>query len=44
MGGMMGGRGIALNTLLNQMDSLGKHVEDRIRSRSSAGWGWYAGP
>ena len=28
-GGIMGFRGFALNTLLNQMDSLGQHVEDR---------------
>ncbi len=39
MGGMMGGgfRGFALNTLLNQMDSLGQHVEDR-RSQKMLRW------
>jgi cell division protease FtsH len=29
MGGMMGGGSFGLNTLLNQMDSLDQHVEDR---------------
>ena len=29
--GMMGGRSLALNTMLNQMDSLGAHVEDRMK-------------
>ena len=38
MGGMFGGGGAGLNTLLNQMDSLGDHVEDRwTGSRSCAG-------
>jgi cell division protease FtsH len=32
-GGMMGGGRFGLNTLLNQMDSLGQHVEDRYRFR-----------
>lgn len=42
--GMMGGRGLALNTMLNQMDSLGKHVEDRL-SRKIARWlGFIRGP
>jgi cell division protease FtsH len=31
MMGMMGGGGMGLNTLLNQMDSLGDFVEDRLR-------------
>jgi cell division protease FtsH len=42
--GLMGGRGLALNTMLNQMDSLGKHVEDRL-SRKIARWlGFIRGP
>ena len=42
--GMMGGRGLALNTMLNQMDSLGQHVEDRM-SRKIARWlGLVRGP
>jgi cell division protease FtsH len=42
--GMMGGRSLALNTMLNQMDSLGQHVEDRF-SRKVARWlGLVRGP
>ncbi len=42
--GMMGGRGFALNTMLNQMDSLGQHVEDRW-SRKALRWlGFIRGP
>jgi cell division protease FtsH len=42
--GMMGGRSLALNTMLNQMDSLGQHVEDRM-SRKIARWlGLVRGP
>lgn len=42
--GLMGGRGLALNTMLNQMDSLGQHVEDRM-SRKIARWlGLVRGP
>jgi cell division protease FtsH len=33
MGGMFGGGGFGLNTLLNQMDSLDKHTEDRLSRR-----------
>ncbi|HEV8654632.1 MAG TPA: AAA family ATPase [Candidatus Limnocylindria bacterium] len=46
MGGMgfMGGRGLALNTMLNQMDSLGKHVEDRLKHRIARWFGLIRGP
>ncbi len=37
MGGMFGGAGFGLNTLLNQMDSLDQHVEDRF-SRKILRW------
>jgi cell division protease FtsH len=37
IGGMLGGGSFGLNTLLNQMDSLGDHVEDR-RSRKLLRW------
>jgi cell division protease FtsH len=45
MGGMMGGmRGFALNTLLNQMDSLGQHIEDRWSRRLLRWIGIIRGP
>src|ERR1700716_2125076 len=46
MGGMglMGGRGLALNTMLNQMDSLGKHVEDRFKYKIARWFGLVRGP
>jgi cell division protease FtsH len=44
-GGMMGGmRGFALNTMLNQMDSLGAHVEDRWTRRLLRWLGFIRGP
>jgi cell division protease FtsH len=42
--GMMGGRGLALNTMLNQMDSLGKHVEDRMKYKIARWFGLIRGP
>ncbi len=42
--GMMGFRGMALNTLLNQMDSLGQHVEDRMKYRFFRWLGFVRGP
>jgi cell division protease FtsH len=42
--GMMGGRGFALNTMLNQMDSLGQHVEDRFRYKLARWIGLIRGP
>jgi cell division protease FtsH len=42
--GMMGGRGLALNTMLNQMDSLGKHVEDRMKYKIGRWLGLVRGP
>jgi len=42
--GMMGGRGLALNTMLNQMDSLGKHVEDRMKYKIARWLGVIRGP
>ncbi len=42
--GMMGGRGLALNTMLNQMDSLGKHVEDRMKYKLLRWLGVIHGP
>jgi cell division protease FtsH len=42
--GMMGGRGLALNTMLNQMDSLGKHVEDRFKYKIARWLGLVRGP
>jgi len=42
--GMMGGRGLALNTMLNQMDSLGKHVEDRMKHKIARWLGLIRGP
>ncbi len=44
MGGMMGMGGFALNTLLNQMDSLGQHVEDRWGHRLMRTLGMVRGP
>jgi cell division protease FtsH len=44
-GGMLGGmRGFALNTMLNQMDSLGAHVEDRWTRRLLRWLGFIRGP
>jgi cell division protease FtsH len=42
--GMMGGRGMALNTMLNQMDSLGQHVEDRMTRKIARWLGVVRGP
>src|SRR6267142_5920764 len=42
--GMMGGRSLALNTMLNQMDSLGKHVEDRMSRKIGRWLGLVRGP
>ncbi len=42
--GMMGGRGFALNTMLNQMDSLGQHVEDRMKQKVLRWLGLVRGP
>jgi cell division protease FtsH len=42
--GMMGGRGFALNTMLNQMDSLGQHVEDRFKYKLGRWLGIVRGP
>src|SRR5881296_3739798 len=42
--GMMGGRGFALNTMLNQMDSLGQHVEDRMKYKLLRWLGIVRGP
>jgi cell division protease FtsH len=42
--GMMGGRSLALNTMLNQMDSLGKHVEDRMKYKIARWLGLVRGP
>jgi len=42
--GMMGGRSLALNTMLNQMDSLGKHVEDRMKYKIARWLGLIRGP
>ncbi len=45
MGAMgMGFRGMALNTLLNQMDSLGQHVEDRMGQKFLRWLGAVRGP
>jgi cell division protease FtsH len=44
-GGMLGmGTGFALNTMLNQMDSLGTHVEDRLSRRILRWLGFIRGP
>ncbi len=42
--GKMGGRSLALNTMLNQMDSLGKHVEDRMKYKIARWFGFVRGP
>jgi cell division protease FtsH len=42
--GMMGGTGMSLNTLLNQMDSLGQHVEDRFKVKMARWIGLVRGP
>jgi len=42
--GMMGGRSLALNTMLNQMDSLGQHVEDRMTRKIARWLGLVRGP
>jgi len=45
VGGMMGGMGgMGLNTLLNQMDSLGQHLEDRWKHRLGRWLGVIRGP
>ena len=44
MGGMMMGGGTGLNTLLNQMDSLGDHIEDRFRYKVLRWFGLVRGP
>ncbi len=44
MGGMMMGGGTGLNTLLNQMDSLSDHVEDRWRHKILRWFGIERGP
>ncbi len=44
MGLMGGGRGMALNTMLNQMDSLGQHVEDRMKYKFLRWLGFVRGP
>ena len=42
--GMFGGQGMGLNTLLNQMDSLGQHVEDRFKVKIARWLGLVRGP
>jgi len=42
--GMFGGSGMSLNTLLNQMDSLGQHVEDRFKHKMGRWLGFIRGP
>jgi len=42
--GMFGGMGMSLNTLLNQMDSLNAHVEDRFKVRMARWLGLVRGP
>jgi len=44
MGGMMMGGGTGLNTLLNQMDSLTDHVEDRLGHKILRWFGLERGP
>lgn len=44
IGGMMGGGSFGLNTLLNQMDSLGDHVEDRWSRKILRWFGLIRGP
>src|SRR5688500_13662379 len=42
--GLMNFRGMALNTMLNQMDSLGQHVEDRAKYKFLRWLGFVRGP
>ena len=42
--GMFGGVGMGLNTLLNQMDSLNAHVEDRMKMKMARWLGLIRGP
>jgi cell division protease FtsH len=42
--GMFAGGGMGLNTLLNQMDSLGQHVEDRFKVKVARWLGLVRGP
>ena len=42
--GMFAGGGMGLNTLLNQMDSLGQHVEDRLKQKIARWLGLVRGP
>src|SRR5437016_8088980 len=42
--GMFGGVGMGLNTLLNQMDSLNAHVEDRMKMKMARWLGLVRGP
>lgn len=44
IGGMLGGGSFGLNTLLNQMDSLGEHVEDRWSRKVLRWFGFIRGP
>lgn len=44
IGGMLGGGSFGLNTMLNQMDSLGDHVEDRWSRRILRWFGLIRGP
>lgn len=44
VGGFMGGGSMGLNTLLNQMDSLGELVEDRWRFKILRWFGFIRGP
>ena len=44
IGGMLGGGSFGLNTMLNQMDSLGDHVEDRISRKILRWFGLIRGP
>jgi cell division protease FtsH len=44
IGGMLGGGSFGLNTLLNQMDSLGDHVEDRWSRKVLRWFGFIRGP
>ncbi len=44
IGGMLGGGSFGLNTMLNQMDSLGDHVEDRLSRKILRWFGLVRGP
>ena len=44
IGGMLGGGSFGLNTMLNQMDSLGDHVEDRWSRKVLRWFGLIRGP